>query len=45
VELQIGYKNAKYVNRIELVDRLDRIGKGRGGWWEDSDRAVWYAGQ
>jgi DMSO/TMAO reductase YedYZ molybdopterin-dependent catalytic subunit len=21
------------------------IGKGRGGWWEDSDKAVWYAGQ
>lgn len=45
VELQIGYKNAKYVDRIELVDRLDAIGKGRGGWWEDFDRAVWYAGQ
>ena len=45
VELQIGYKNAKYVNRIELVDRLSSIGKGRGGWWEDFDRAVWYAGQ
>jgi DMSO/TMAO reductase YedYZ molybdopterin-dependent catalytic subunit len=45
VELQIGYKNAKYVDRIELVDRLDGIGKGRGGWWEDFDRAVWYAGQ
>ena len=45
VELQIGYKNAKYVDRIELVDRLSSIGKGRGGWWEDFDRAVWYAGQ
>lgn len=45
VELQIGYKNAKYVDRIEVVDRLDAIGKGRGGWWEDFDNAVWYAGQ
>ena len=45
VELQIGYKNAKYVDRIELVDRLTAIGKGRGGWWEDFDRAPWYAGQ
>lgn len=45
VETQIGYKNAKYVDRIELVDRLDPFGKGRGGWWEDFDNAVWYAGQ
>jgi len=45
IELQIGYKNAKFVDRIEVVDRLDSIGKGRGGWWEDFDRAVWYAGQ
>ncbi len=45
VETQIGYKNAKYIERIELADRLDGFGKGRGGWWEDSDNAVWYAGQ
>jgi len=45
VELQIGYKNAKFVDRIEVVDRLDSFGKGRGGWWEDFDHAVWYAGQ
>jgi len=45
VELQIGYKNAKYVDRIELVERLSAIGRGRGGWWEDFDRAPWYAGQ
>lgn len=45
VETQIGYKNAKYVDRIEVVDHLDRFGKGRGGWWEDFDNAVWYAGQ
>jgi DMSO/TMAO reductase YedYZ molybdopterin-dependent catalytic subunit len=45
VETQIGYKNAKYIERIELTDRLDGFGKGRGGWWEDSDNAVWYAAQ
>jgi DMSO/TMAO reductase YedYZ molybdopterin-dependent catalytic subunit len=45
VELQIGYKNAKYVDRIEVVDSLQAIGKGRGGWWEDFDHAIWYAGQ
>jgi len=45
VEMQIGYKNAKVRRCIEVVDRLDTIGKGRGGWWEDFDNAVWYAGQ
>lgn len=45
VETQIGYKNAKYIDSIELVDRLDGLGKGRGGWWEDFDGAVWYAAQ
>jgi DMSO/TMAO reductase YedYZ molybdopterin-dependent catalytic subunit len=45
IELQIGYKNAKYIDRIEVVDRLGDIGKGRGGWWEDAGDAVWYAGQ
>ncbi len=45
VETQIGYKNAKYVDRIEVVDSLANLGKGRGGWWEDFDHAVWYAGQ
>jgi len=45
VETQIGYKNAKYIDRLQVVDRLDPFGKGRGGWWEDFDNAVWYAGQ
>jgi len=45
VETQIGYKNAKFVDRVEVVDRLTSFGKGRGGWWEDFDNAVWYAGQ
>ena len=43
VERQLGYKMAKYVMRIELVDRLDTIGKGRGGFWEDRGYE-WYAG-
>jgi len=45
VETQIGYKNAKYIDRIEVVDRLTGFGRGKGGWWEDFDNAVWYAGQ
>jgi len=43
VERQVGYKHAKYVTRIEAVERLDRIGKGRGGFWEDRGYQ-WYAG-
>jgi DMSO/TMAO reductase YedYZ molybdopterin-dependent catalytic subunit len=43
VERQIGYKNAKYVTRIEAVERLDQIGRGRGGFWEDRGYQ-WYAG-
>jgi len=43
VERQLGYKMAKFVMRIELVDRLDRIGYGRGGYWEDQGYE-WYAG-
>lgn len=44
VERQIGYKHAKYVTRIEAVERLSGIGKGRGGFWEDRGYQ-WYAGQ
>lgn len=43
IELQIGYKNCKHIERILLVDRLDNIGKGRGGTWEDVG-LQWYAG-
>jgi DMSO/TMAO reductase YedYZ molybdopterin-dependent catalytic subunit len=43
VERQIGYKNAKYVTRIEAVAALDRIGRGQGGFWEDRGYQ-WYAG-
>ena len=43
VERQVGYKHAKYLDRIEAVERLDRIGKGKGGFWEDRGYQ-WYAG-
>jgi DMSO/TMAO reductase YedYZ molybdopterin-dependent catalytic subunit len=43
VERQLGYKHAKYVMRIELVESLARIGRGRGGYWEDRGYE-WYAG-
>ena len=35
VERQLGYKMAKYVMRIELVDTFHSIAGGRGGYWED----------
>jgi DMSO/TMAO reductase YedYZ molybdopterin-dependent catalytic subunit len=42
-ERQLGYKQAKYVARIELVDFLTGIGGGKGGYWEDQGYE-WYAG-
>lgn len=43
VERQLGYKMAKYVMHIELVERLDDIAGGKGGYWEDRGYE-WYAG-
>jgi DMSO/TMAO reductase YedYZ molybdopterin-dependent catalytic subunit len=43
VERQIGYKNAKFINRIEVVERINAIGQGKGGFWEDRGYQ-WYAG-
>ncbi|HWD66553.1 MAG TPA: molybdopterin-binding protein [Caulobacteraceae bacterium] len=43
VERQLGYKQAKYIMRLEVTDRLDRIGAGKGGFWEDRGYE-WYAG-
>jgi len=43
VERQLGYKMAKYVMQIQLVDRLDNIADGKGGYWEDRGYE-WYAG-
>ena len=44
VERQLGYKHAKYVERIEAVATLDGIGGGKGGYWEDRSGYEWYAG-
>jgi DMSO/TMAO reductase YedYZ molybdopterin-dependent catalytic subunit len=43
VERQLGYKQAKYLMRIEAVAQLKDIGGGRGGYWEDRGYE-WYAG-
>ncbi|MGE4246756.1 MAG: molybdopterin-binding protein [Parvibaculaceae bacterium] len=43
VERQLGYKMAKYVHGIELVDDLAPHGLGKGGYWEDRGYD-WYAG-
>ncbi|WP_375465099.1 molybdopterin-dependent oxidoreductase [uncultured Methylobacterium sp.] len=43
LERQLGYKQAKYVMRIEVVDALSAIGQGHGGYWEDRGYE-WYAG-
>ena len=42
-ERQLGYKHAKYVERIELVENYDHIGSGKGGYWEDQGY-TWWAG-
>jgi DMSO/TMAO reductase YedYZ molybdopterin-dependent catalytic subunit len=44
VERQLGYKQAKYVERIEAVASLAPIGAGKGGYWEDGANYEWYAG-
>jgi DMSO/TMAO reductase YedYZ molybdopterin-dependent catalytic subunit len=43
VERQLGYKHAKYVMRIEVVEHLNSIQGGKGGYWEDRGYE-WYAG-
>ena len=43
VERQLGYKQAKYVMRLEAVADLAGIGGGKGGYWEDRGYE-WYAG-
>ncbi len=44
VERQLGYKHAKYVQRIEAVSDLSHIHGGKGGYWEDDHGYQWYAG-
>ena len=43
VERQLGYKMAKFIMRIELVESFAAIGEGKGGYWEDQGYE-WYAG-
>jgi DMSO/TMAO reductase YedYZ molybdopterin-dependent catalytic subunit len=42
-ERQLGYKMAKFINRIEVTDGFARINDGRGGYWEDQGYS-WYGG-
>jgi len=43
IERQLGYKMAKYIMSIELVSAFNKIGGGKGGYWEDLGYQ-WYAG-
>jgi DMSO/TMAO reductase YedYZ molybdopterin-dependent catalytic subunit len=43
VERQLGYKQAKYLQRIEITDSFGQIAGGLGGYWEDRGYE-WYAG-
>lgn len=44
VERQLGYKQAKYVMRIEARSTLAGLYDGKGGYWEDHSDYAWYAG-
>lgn len=43
IERALGYKQAKYVHTIELVDSFAQYGLGQGGYWEDHGYD-WYGG-
>ncbi|HEX3366124.1 molybdopterin-binding protein [Phenylobacterium sp.] len=43
VERQLGYKQAKYIMRLEAVEDYRHLGRGGGGFWEDRGYE-WYAG-
>lgn len=43
VERQLGYKQPKYLKRIDLVDSFAALGRGKGGYWEDNGYD-WYGG-
>jgi DMSO/TMAO reductase YedYZ molybdopterin-dependent catalytic subunit len=43
VPTQLGYKSAKWVKRVQIVDSLAAIFGGKGGYWEDQGYE-WYAG-
>ena len=43
IERQLGYKQPKYLHRVELVADFARIADGKGGYWEDQGYN-WYGG-
>ena len=43
IERQLGYKNPKYLHRVEVVSKLEGIHGGNGGYWEDQGYN-WYGG-
>jgi DMSO/TMAO reductase YedYZ molybdopterin-dependent catalytic subunit len=43
IERQLGYKQPKYLHRVELVAGFRQIAGGKGGYWEDQGYN-WYAG-
>ncbi|MEP6870025.1 MAG: molybdopterin-dependent oxidoreductase [Novosphingobium sp.] len=43
-ERQLGYKQAKYVMRIEAKSSLAGLYGGKGGYWEDARGYQWWAG-
>ncbi|MGV8841360.1 MAG: molybdopterin-dependent oxidoreductase [Bauldia sp.] len=44
VERQLGYKHAKFLREIRVVESFAAIGRGKGGYYEDGDGYEWYAG-
>jgi DMSO/TMAO reductase YedYZ molybdopterin-dependent catalytic subunit len=43
IERQLGYKQPKYLARVELVSGFDKLAGGKGGYWEDQGYN-WYGG-
>lgn len=43
VDRQLGWKSLKFINRV-LIDRLDRIGAGKGSFVADDFNFQWYGG-
>jgi DMSO/TMAO reductase YedYZ molybdopterin-dependent catalytic subunit len=43
IPTQLGYKSAKWIDRIEVAASLGGLFGGRGGYWEDQGYD-WYAG-
>ena len=43
-ERHLGYKQAKFIRRVEVVSDLKPVRGGKGGFWEDVAGYEWYAG-